>query len=140
MNTTRHKQIRERVGEIEVDFNEPKLCDGAKEFSAWVDDWLFPKIVTGEPDVVTINQAKIVLTDHYRTFRNKAKKSCRQHCSDRGHFCLYHVWDRAYERLKALELRVAKPVISKPPKPKKPPPPKPDPRAQIGGIILGLED
>ena len=120
MTSTRQKRIREDIGQITIEFGRSLPCEHAKGYSSWVENWLFPKIVTEKPDIVSINQAKIFLTGHYRVLRLKASKRCRNYCSDRGHVCIFHIWDQTYERLEALESTVEKPKLIK----ENSPPPK----------------
>jgi len=111
MTSTRQKRIREEIGQITVEFGRSLPCEHAKGYSSWVEDWLFPKIVTEKPDIVSISHAMLLLTRRYRSLRSSVTKRCRNHSGDRGHVCIFHIWDQTHERLEALESTVEKPRL-----------------------------
>lgn len=104
-------------------------CKAAKQFEEWVSTWLFPDFVGENPKILKIKQAMFMLTERYRVFRRNVPKAHSQHNSDRGHICIFNIWDQNYEKLEKIEARLEGPLLFEP----KPTPPKPR------GTLIGLE-
>ena len=119
------------ISQINVGFELPEpeteWCQLAQYFLDWV-DWLFKKIISEKPNIILVNQAKLLLSDKYFEWRSYAPKSHRDRIGSRGHNCIFQVFVQAYERLKLLELSLTPPKLFLP---SEPPPP------QIAGIFLG---
>jgi len=107
-----------RYEDLELPETEPKSCPYAKIFAEWADELCN---VTKEPDIVSVNQAKILLLDKYFEWYNAVPKKHRQRIGDRGHICLYQVFMRSYERLRQAELEITPPMLFIPPPPPTPP-------------------
>ena len=109
---------------------QANYCNYARLFERWAADML-REYVHQEPDVVRIAQAKVRLIDQYFQWRVQVPKSHRNRIGEDGHICIFHVFERAYQQIKMVEL-----TLSPPPIIVQPPPP---PRAltEIGGIYLG---
>jgi hypothetical protein len=99
---------------------QPDLCVFALAFSEWF-DWLMHDIVTDEPTVIFVNQAKVLLVDKYFEWRNSVGKNHRNRIGEAGHTCIFHVFDQGYERLREIELALMRPLLFSPPKPAPPP-------------------
>ena len=115
---------------------QPKTCLYAQKFSEWTEE-LCAK-TTRNPDIVSVNQAKLLLLDKYFDWRTVVPKAHRARISTSGHACIFQVFTKAYESLKAIELTLTPPMLFVPPQPLPPPPPPPPP--QIAGIFLGELD
>jgi len=123
-----------RIEEPEVD--EPLLhekeelwCGYAREFQESIKEW----ILHDDFDLVTVNQAKLLLLDKYLAWRKFVPKLHQDQTGSRGHICIYHVFIRACELLQVEELRLQKPLLFLP----KDPPPIPPP-AKYNGPMLFL--
>lgn len=113
---------------------EPFLCPLAASFAAWANE-LVDRIL-GEPDVVAINQAKVLLVDRFFEYRNYAPKKHRVISnSGGGHICIFQVFEEHYERLKAVELALTPPLLFLPEPPRELV--TAEPPVQIAGIFLG---
>jgi hypothetical protein len=124
----RFDTIWDRFEDFEF-FEEPvQLCRYAQAFSDWVAQALD---VSQDPNVIVVNQAKLLLVDKYFEFYSVVPKRHRKHLGDRGHTCIFQVFLHVYQQLKALELSLTPPMLFLPP----PPPPPP----QIAGIFIGEE-
>jgi len=103
------------------------LCPPAQIFSEWVNGLL--ESVSQEPSIVSINQAKILLQDKWHDWRSAVPQRHRNHLGNRGHTCLFQVYEQAYNQLRILELSLTPPMLFIPP-----PPP------QIPQVFLGEEE
>ena len=106
---------------------KPDLCPYAQKFSEWVNALLVG--LSEKPNVVSVNQAKILLQDKWHDWRTVAPKFHRNHLSYRGHTCLFQVYEQAYRQLRVLELSLTPPLLFLPRLP----------RPQIPQIFLGDE-
>ena len=109
--------------------DEPEVCRYAQAFSGWAAQALD---LGEEPNVVAVNQAKVLLVDKYFDYFSVVPKRHRYHSSPRGHICIFQVFLQYYQQLRALELSLTPPMLFLPP----PPPPPP----QIAGIFIGEEE
>ena len=105
----------------------PNICEPAQAFLDWADRTL---VFNEHSDMVTINQAKVMLLERYMSWLGDVSKRHKYHLSERGHTCIFQIFVRVYSRIKTVEYKVLPPLIL-PPKP--PPPPKPE------VLILGEE-
>ncbi|MBN1813646.1 MAG: hypothetical protein JXA14_17535 [Anaerolineae bacterium] len=122
-----------RFGDLELS-GDPGLlsCRFAESYDGWASGVLAK--VQQKRDVVTVNQAKLLLADKYFQYFQTVPQSHRYHLSPRGHRCVFQAFLEAYKQLKAFELSITPPMIFIPP-----PPPKPPPPPQIEGIWIGEE-
>jgi hypothetical protein len=111
----------------------PKYCLYAKKFLEWAN--ALCEEMMNSPDIVSVNQNKVLLLDKYFEWRNFVPKSHRFKVSDVGHRCIFHVFEQAYTLLKVTELSLTPPMLFLPP-----PPPPPPPPPQIAGLFLGEFD
>lgn len=114
---------------------ERSFCVFAQKFSEWAKE-LCAK-AADDTSIVKINQAKILLVDKYFEWRSVVPKSHRSRVGMTGHFCIFHVFEQAYDGLRAFELALTPPMLFLPaaPAPLLPPPPP-----QIAGIFIGELD
>lgn len=105
------------------------FCPYAQEFAGWVIPFL--SSVSQEPSIVTINQAKILLQDKWHDWRSIAPRRHRNNLGNRGHTCLFQVYEQAYHHLRVLELSLTPPLLFIP---------APPPTPQIPEIFLGEEE
>lgn len=61
--------------------------------------------------VVAVNQAKVLLIDKYFEWRNSVPKTHRDRTGERGHFCIFHVFEHAYRKLRLKELSMTPPML-----------------------------
>jgi hypothetical protein len=99
---------------------QPDWCVFAFAFSDWIER-LNQEIVTDDPTVVAVNQAKVLLIDKYFEWRSIVPKNHRNRIGEVGHTCIFHVFEQGYERLRAIELALMPPLLFSPPKPAPPP-------------------
>ena len=105
-------------------------CGYAREFYTWLNETVFSET---EPNLVSVNQAKIILLDKYLEWRSFVPKTHQERINGKGHICIYHVFIRTCERLKVIELRISKPMLFIPS------PPQIPPRIEPKGPILFLD-
>jgi hypothetical protein len=126
----RFDTVWNRAGDFEVPKDVIEWCPFARKFAEWAASLIE---TSKEPELVSVNQAKVMLIDKYFEWRSYVPKSHRNRVGSSGHRCIYHVFEQDYEQLKILELSLTPPLLFLPP----PPPPPP----QIAGIFLGgMED
>lgn len=104
-------------------------CGYAREFYGWINQYIFSN---KEHDLISVNQAKVVLVDKYLEWRSFVPKKHQECITVRGHTCIYHVFIQACERLKVTELLLLKPMLFIPH------PPLPTPRIEPKGPVLFL--
>ncbi len=125
-----------REAEFGLSSTEPQLCVFAREFSDWTRELC--AAVTQSPNLVIINQSKVLLIDKYFDWRSVVPKTHRNRMSSENHICIFQVFEQAYVMLRAVELSLTPPMLFIPPPPA-PPPPQP-PAPQIAGIYIGEGD
>ena len=131
MSTSREPKV---FTDLSADDERPQgdrdLCRYSEQFLQWAEELCDAH--SGTP--VKIAQGKVLLLDKYYDWRNYVPKRHRLHTGNRGHFCIFHVLDHAYARLRLSELALTPPMLFVP---------KPS-RAQqpvmLEGTILGLEE
>jgi hypothetical protein len=126
----RFQSVWRQINDIEIPDQIDDKCFYAQGFAAWVE-----QLITGirEPNVVLVNQAKILLMDKYFEWHRFVPSSHRLRHGVRGHTCIFQVFETAYERLKILELSLTPPLLFLP----YIEPPVIPPSPIIGGIFLG---
>jgi len=107
------------------------ICMYALRFQEWVNRLLK---VLENPDAVSINQAKILLTDKFFDWRRIVPQSHRHRLGLHGHTCVFQVFETAYEKLRFVELGITPPMVFIP---KQPPPSRPP--INLNGIVLAEE-
>jgi hypothetical protein len=107
------------------------VCPYAARFGQWADELVANAIK--DPDVVGINQSKLLLQDKYFEWRAAVPKAHRNHIGAAGHTCIFQVFEEAYRKLKVVELSLTPPMLFLPS------PPPPTSRPQIAGIFIGEE-
>jgi hypothetical protein len=99
---------------------EELCCDAAESFDSWCQTLV--KGVESERSAVAINQAKLMLQDHYWHWQQQVHRSHRYRVSDR-YRCIYWIYGHYYWRLRELELKVVPlSTLIAPPPPKRPMP------------------
>lgn len=125
-----------RAEDLELPAEPPDICPFAQKFSEWTTELCAN--VARQPEIVSVNQAKVLLLDKYFEWRHAVPRSHRNRTGKLGHECIFHVFEQAYERLKVIELALTPPMLFLPAPP--PPLPPPPPPPQIAGIFLGELD
>ena len=126
-------KIWSRVSELEIPEEEEAenpLCEYAQGFSAWTNH-LFNFLE--EPNIVKINQVKIMLQDRYFDMYHYVPRSHRYKASPTGHTCIFQVYENTYEKIHIIELTLMPPLLFDVEHFPKPLPPN----QEIGGIFLG---
>jgi hypothetical protein len=111
----------------------PQQCVYARKFSEWAGQLCVK--AAQEADIVSVNQAKVLLLDKYFEWRNAVPKSHRNRLGDNGHSCIFQAFGEAYERLKVVELSLTPPMLFLPSPSQSAPPP-----AQIAGVFIGRRE
>jgi len=110
---------------------EVKSCPYAEQFAQQAEAQY--QSAWQSPSHVSINQALLQVCKKYWEWFYTVPKSHRNRVEGRGHRCIHAVFRETYERLKALELKLAPPMLFLPP----PPPPPPPVVESLAGITLG---
>lgn len=119
------------IGDLEFpEEPEDTICIFALRFQAWVDK-LFASI--NQSNIVSVNQAKILLTDKFFDWQRFVPQAHRQRMGIHGHTCVFQVFEIAYEKLRFVELGLTPPMIFIP----QPPPPPPKEPPIVGKLFLG---
>lgn len=123
----RFLSIWNSIGKLDIpEPEEDTICIFALRFQEWVDRLLR---VLENPEVVLINQAKVLLTDKFFDWQRFVPQSHRQRLGIHGHTCVFQVFEDAYEKLRFVELNLTPPMLFLPHDPPKP--------HNIGGIAYG---
>ncbi|MHA1290258.1 MAG: hypothetical protein ACTSPB_22985, partial [Candidatus Thorarchaeota archaeon] len=111
------------------DDHHDTICIYALRFQQWIDQLMK---VLDEPDVVIINQAKILLLDKFFEWRRWVPLEHRQRMGIHGHTCVFQVFECAYEKLRFVEMNLTPPMLFIPQAitPRENPP-------NIAGLFLG---
>lgn len=115
---------------LSTDQSKEKLCSYALQFEEWLRQ--ICKDDLSHIDIVSLNQIKVRVADRYMELRNFVPKSHRNHVGEQGHFCIFHVYEQMYQKIRSVELMLIPPMLFVP-SPAPPPPPPP----QIAGITFG---
>ena len=86
--------------------DETNRCDAAQLFYEWTQENINEEASGAGVSRLSIIVAKAELTDRYQELRRQVNKRCRNHTSDRGHECIFHIWDQTYHRLEKLAGRL----------------------------------
>jgi hypothetical protein len=111
------------------------FCPYAEKFYEWVNGLLTGVIEYAKPgadparSAVSVNRAKLLLQDKWHDWRTAVPKPHRRRVGNRGHTCLFQVYEQAYHQLCVIELSLTPPLLYVPQ------PPQP----QIGGLYLAEE-
>ena len=108
-----------------------EFCEFAQNFLDWGNQLLNS---AKKHNIVSINQAKILLLDKFFEWFRYVPRSHRNKMSLKGHICIFQVLVSLYVQLKVIELEITPPLIFDPPQP---PPMKIMPRPNLVGIVLG---
>jgi hypothetical protein len=107
----------------------PHLCIYAQKFAQWAGELCIN--VAKNPHTVFVNQAKVMLVNQYFEWRNVVPAAHRNYLSNRGHFCIFQVFEEAFSRLQVVQLSISPPPMSFPPSSTSFP---------VGGTLIGLMD
>lgn len=121
--------------ELPSDEEQPDYCVYARKFNEWAQELCIS--ATQQSSIVSINQNKVLLLDKYMQWKASVPRRHRAYTGS-GHACLFSVFERAYDRLRVLELSLTPPMLFIPSPPVPPPPPPPPP--QIAGVFIGEVD
>ena len=113
--------------------DQVKICPAARKFGEWCEPPINEAVRQKDP--IALNQAKIHLLDRYFNWRGSVTKRHRELVRDEGHICLWAIFERAYQQIRAAEL-VLTPVQLFVPEPA-PPPQPPTVIKEASGIYLG---
>ncbi len=107
----------------EFQFTKPQVkedhCIYAQHFAAWADALYQEE--TQAPTHIGINQKMLLLMKKYFEWRAVVPKAHRDRVGERSHVCIFHIFERMFNRLKVLELSLAPPMLFLPPPPQLPP-------------------
>ena len=98
------------------------LCEYAQQFKDWFDELLASEAETTLP---FIHQVSVFLMKRYFQWRKHVPKNHRNLVGDRGHTCIFHIFEQSYEQLAVLELSMTPKTQFFPQDP------------MLGGIFLG---
>ena len=119
-----------RIQDLEFpEESEDTACIYALKFQDWTDELL---LFLKNPDLISINQAKILLADKYFEWKRFVPQSHRLRLGIHGHTCIYQILENAYEKLQIVELSLTKPMLFIPL-----PPIKPQEPPNFLGLVFG---
>ena len=113
----------------------PQMCPHARSFADWCDTLV--SAATAKNDLVSLNQAKLLLIDRY--FMWRVNVPVRHQVFPRPtsvHVCIFAVFESAYRRLQDAILALGPSPLVHPPYPAPPPPPAPM-YETVNGIVVG---
>jgi len=117
-----------RIQDLEIqEESVDTVCIYALKFQGWTQELMK---VLDQPDLIRINQSKILLTDKYFEWKRIVPQAHRQHLGIHGHTCIYQILEYAYEKLQIVELSLTPPMLFLPQNP------IPQPR-NIAGLFIG---
>ena len=128
--TSLFETVLTRLDDFEFASKSIDYCPYGQQFAEWTSELVIT--VSHQPDVVSVNQAKLLLQDKWHEWRSTVPRRHRNHRGSHGHICIFQVYLQAYNQLRLIELSLTPPLLFLPP----PPPPPPPPR-QLAGIFLG---
>ena len=126
---------RYTTGEFTPAPEEEKSCSYARHFGRWAEGPYQEE--ARSPTHIGINQKMLLLTKKYFEGRAAVPKRHRDRVGERSHVCIFHIFERFYQRYMVLELSLTPPMLFLPPPPPPPPAPPPPPPPPILGITLG---
>jgi hypothetical protein len=125
----RFHNIWRQISDIELPEPVENKCFYAHGFTTWVE-----QLINGlsTPSAVSINQAKVLLLDKYFEWHRYVPNEHRLRLGQRGHICIFQVFEAAYDHLKVIELSLTPPLLFLPNNEQIIPP-----TPRIAGIFLG---
>src|SRR2546421_4232773 len=84
-------------------------CDVALTFLFWAEDVVGKAVQSGDQGVLDF--ALVQITKKYRDWRETVSKPHRYHIGERGHRCLFDVWDQGCTALRAAELALQRDAL-----------------------------
>jgi hypothetical protein len=85
------------------------LCGYAEHFLGWAEKLVAN--VTANPNSVAVNQAYLQLLHKYHEWRVTVPKNHRNRMNESGHTCIFHIFEGAYQALRAVELSLTPPLL-----------------------------
>src|SRR3954462_1362358 len=76
----------------------PPYCEAAAQFEEWAKEQV--EWAQTQRTVLAINQVKVLIQDKYFYWRQTVTFYHRLLVGERGHRCIYWVWDAYYTRLR----------------------------------------
>lgn len=124
----------DKVWQQHADFTfteaDEELCDYAAHFALWAES-LYQETAE-QPTLIDIYQGMYFLSRRYYEWRQVVPKSHRDRISERGHVCIFHIWERYFSQLMVLELSLAPSKLVPPSASSRPP------RYEIAGVPMGI--
>lgn len=103
---------------LQLEMTQPteaeSLCEYAQLFAAWAEQLC--RSVEAVQDLVAVNHAKVLLVDRYFEWRASVPKNHRNYRGERSHLCIFTIFERAYQRIKVVQLTLA-PILTSYPSP-----------------------
>ena len=125
-------------GAFDVPEEQADECIYARHFGAWAAALCQDEL--RNPTHIGINQKMLLLTKKYFEWRATVPKAHRDRIGERSHTCIFHVFERVYHELMALELSLTPPMLFLPPaRSESPPRQQPEVLGITIGEILGQE-
>jgi hypothetical protein len=93
-------------------------CEPAQDFEAWAVG--MTRDALQKRDLVSINQAKVLLIDRFYEWRAATPKRHRNRQGKISHPCIFDVFEDTYWKLRLLELSLTPPMLFLPPPPSEP--------------------
>ena len=90
-----------------IEFDEPtglNYCQYAESFAGWADELVALVLEEKKPEVTSIYVAMLRLLKKYFDWYSAVPKSHRVRVGERGHHCIFYVFQATYGRLRAAEL------------------------------------
>jgi hypothetical protein len=126
-----------KLSDEDTEVYPENACVHSQQFLTWAEQLC----ADYSGSVVKLNQAKVLLVDKFFEWRTYVPKSHRNLIGDRGHFCIFHVFELTYRKLRLAEISLTPPMLFLP-SPPSPPATLKEPPAVMGitlGEVLGEE-
>lgn len=117
---------------------EEDLCIFARRYQTWAYEMCKP--ILENPSVDKIHLGMLLNTMQYHETRAILPKAHRNHVSERGHTCVFHLYDRTFHVLKLKLYVLPEHTGLMLPQPPPPQPPLPLPQPVLQSTILGLAE
>jgi len=115
--------------------SEDERCVFAKQYAAWAQQAY--QALPDPPTVDEVHRVILLNTLKYFEFRGVVPKSHRDLVSDRGHSCIFHVFEETFQLLKFTILSLPAHTTLLLPKPA--PPQQPSPATyELAGVPIGI--
>jgi hypothetical protein len=132
------EQIWQHAQKRDVVLTPPAAADArcvyAKKYTDWAEQAY--RALPDPPTIAAVHQVILLNTLKYFEFRSVVPKTHRDLISDRGHTCIFHVFEETFQLLKFTILSLPEHTTLLLPRPAPPPPPAP--RYEIAGVPIGL--